>query len=152
MRFRHEDAAVGRDQHIVRLGEIRRRIAGLARRAERHQQLALRAELEDGVALALGVRELCHLGGRRRSRVHDPHVALPIDVHAVRPEDLSGAEALDDLAARIELDDRFDVRPGAELVPAVAGPDVLAVDVDVDRADRFPLRPSGSVPQFRTVS
>ena len=62
-----------------------------------------------------------------------------IDVHAVRPEDLSRAEALHDLAARIELDDRIDLRAGADIgAAAIAGPDVLAVDVDVDRADRSP--------------
>src|SRR6187455_1488296 len=48
-----EDRTVRSDEHIVRLGEFRRRIARFTGRAERHQQFSLRAELEDGVALVL---------------------------------------------------------------------------------------------------
>ena len=63
-----------------------------------------------------------------------------IDIHAVRPQDLSRAEALHDLAVRIELDDRIDIRTRARIgAAAIAGPDVLAVDIDVHRADRSPL-------------
>ena len=114
------------------------------RRAEREQHLALRAELDDGVALALRVGELLQLGRGRRPRVDHPHVALLVDVHAVRPQDDAGAKALHDLAARIELDDGIDGRAGAGIGAAtIAGPDVLAVGIDVDRADRSPLAAVG---------
>ena len=90
--------------------------------------------------LPFGVGKLLELLRRRRPRIGDPDVALAVDVHAVRPQDLSRAEALHDLAVRIELDDRVDVRTGARVgAAAIAGPDVLAVGIDVDGADRSPL-------------
>ncbi len=139
MRLGDEDAAVGSNQDVVRLGELRRRIARLTGRAERHQEFSLRAELQHRVALALGVGELLQFGFGCRARIDDPHVALAIDIHAVRPEDLSRAEALHDLAVGIELDDGIDVRARAHIgAAAIAGPDVFAVDVDVDRAHRSP--------------
>jgi hypothetical protein len=118
----------------------------------RHQQFALRGKLQHGVALALPLGKLRELLRRRRSRVGDPDVALAIDVHAVRPEDLSRAEARHDLAVRIELHHRIDIRSDARVrAAAIASPDVLAVDVDVHGAHRSPLAVVGSVPQLRIV-
>ena len=140
VRFGDENAAVRSDQHVVGLGQLRGRIAGLTAGADRHQQLALRAELQHGVALALGIGKLRQLLRRRRARVRDPDVALLVDVHAVRPQDLSRAEARHDLAGGIELDHRIDLRIQADVAAAaIAGPDVFAVSVDVHRADRAPF-------------
>jgi hypothetical protein len=126
------------------LGPYLWRIARLAAGADGHQQFSLRAELEHGVALVLPLRELGELACCCRTRVGDPDVALLVDVHAVRPQDLSRAEAGDDLAARIELHHRVDVRADARIrAAAIAGPNVLAVDVDVNGADRSPLSSVG---------
>ena len=140
VRLGDEDAAVGSDEHVVRLGELRRRIARFARRAERQQELALRCELHHRVALRFPFGKFRELLRRRRARVGNPDVALLVDVHAVRPEDLSRAEARHDLAVRIELHDRIDIGSDARIrAAAIAGPDVLAVDIDVHGADRSPV-------------
>src|SRR6476620_7639929 len=68
VRFGHEDAAVRSDEHVVGLGEFRRRIAGFAGRAQRHQQLALRTELQHRVAPGLPLGKFGELLRRRRPR------------------------------------------------------------------------------------
>ena len=67
MAFGDEDVAVRRDEHVVRLEEVLG-VAPAARLAERHQQLAVGAELVD--LMSLGVRPSAAPGrGRRPARV-----------------------------------------------------------------------------------
>src|SRR5262249_59010630 len=70
MSLRDEDVAVLRNVNVGRLIErIRRgRIASDARLAQRHQHLAVLAELDDGLAFAA-----------LRNRVRHPDVAVAID-------------------------------------------------------------------------
>jgi hypothetical protein len=49
--LRDEDVAVRRDSNVERLVQVFGRITGLPRRAERQQDLALRAELDNDVTL-----------------------------------------------------------------------------------------------------
>src|SRR5580704_18476653 len=94
-----KDIAIGRDQHRRRRVELVRTAAGDALLAERHQHLAVRAELEDLVALAV-----------LALAVGDPDIALRIDKNAVREHEHAGAEACDQLAGGIELEDRWQIR------------------------------------------
>ena len=87
-----------------------------------------------------------------------PHIALAVDVQAVRPDEHLRAEAFDDVALGVELVDRVvrleravgvhavdaeaaaaGKRHRARLVAADEGPDALAVDVDVHRRRRSHL-------------
>src|SRR6516164_9316348 len=89
-----EDVAVGRDQHRRRRIEFVRTGAGDALLAERHQHLAVRAELEDLMALAV-----------LALAVGDPDIALRIDENAVRENEHAGAKTGDEFARGIELED-----------------------------------------------
>ena len=71
----YEDAAIGRRNHIIGLIELVRTAACLARGAETHQQLTVRAELVH--LLSLGA--LCIA-----DEVSDPDVAIRVDVDAMR--------------------------------------------------------------------
>ena len=78
--------------------------------------------------------------------IRHPHVAVAIDVEAVRPDEQAAAEARHLITVRVELEDGVEVRVEAfvrELIAAgVAAeycPDVLAVGSDVDVADRADL-------------
>ncbi len=139
MRFGHKNAAVGSHEDVVRLGEVRGRVAGRAGRAQGHQHFALRAELDHRVAFARSVRKFLQLCVVRGAGIGHPHVALAIHVHPVRPQDQPGPEALNGFPAWIQLDDRVHVRASAGVgAAAITGPDVLAVRVHVNRADRAP--------------
>src|SRR6185503_10711635 len=113
------------------------------------------AELVD-----LVTHRLCGRRRRRRARiraasaprlrkvvltVRDPDVAVAIDVDAVRKHEHPGAEALDELARRIELEHDVDFRELARgTIEAAVGaaplcdPDGLAVLVDINGAGRSP--------------
>ena len=88
------------DRAVVRHDDVARLVEGIApgrpdaRRAEREQQLARRAELHGDVpfSLALRIRAVGSL------RVGDPHVALGVDVQPVRLDHEPGAEAGDQIA------------------------------------------------------
>ena len=116
--FGHQDVAVRVGDDVVRLVERRgvRRLTGLIATglAERHQQLAVRAELVHLVP--------DHLGQQRRQRrvsrlsgtttrdvvlaVGHPDVAIAIHVDAVREDHHALAEAQEQLAGRVELEHR----------------------------------------------
>ena len=125
-------------------------VAGDAGRAEPQQHLAARAELDDLMAAAVAVRPARALVGRR---VGDPDVALRVDLEPVRPDEHAAAEARDRVAVRRELHDDVEIGLEAFVTELVAagvaaqhGPDVPAVDVDVDVADGADLagRPAAS--------
>ena len=97
--------AVGNEDVAVRRGhdgrwriELIGTAAGGVRFAERHQDLAVGAELENLVAFAAAAEPVGH-----------PHVALAVDVQTVREQQQAGAEALQQFAGRIEFEDRIEV-------------------------------------------
>src|ERR1700722_7654664 len=99
--FGDKDTAVGSDQNVVRLIELVRWISRDTRRADGHQHLALRTELDDGMAFASGVENTMKFVRLSRPAVGDPRVALLVDEHSVGPEQQSLAEALHHLAVGV---------------------------------------------------
>ena len=81
-----EDVAVRSDQDVGRLIERIGTVAGDSRLAQRHQDLAIGAELEHLVTL--------HSPG---IAVGHPHVALPVHMNAVRADEHPRAKALHNL-------------------------------------------------------
>jgi hypothetical protein len=156
----HEDVAVLRNSHCAGRLKVTFVVARHARLAEREQNLAVRAELDDLMArLDAGLGRERH--ALRPDGVRHPDVAFLVDEEAVRPDEHTSSEALDDPAIGGELEDgiqRLDpvVRTEAvEAEPASGGyghragfvtsnrrPDALAVDVDVDRSGRAHLAPA----------
>ena len=159
-----DDAVVGTvavgDEHLTggighdtrRRSEMDLVVAGDSRFAQRHQHLAIRAELADDVpGFDAGFRR----GGDRRfrRRVGHPDVGLSIDVHAVRPDEHPAAKAALGSAIFVEPVDRIErlelavgihavetepaagaVRRGRNRTGLVASnqrPDAFAVNVDV---------------------
>src|SRR3954464_12827972 len=94
MPVRDEDIAVGAYRHIAGavegIGSVTRD-TGLS---EPHQNLAFRTELEN--LLALAILALC---------IASPDISVAIDRQPVRLHEHSGAETLQKLARRIELED-----------------------------------------------
>ncbi len=89
-------------------------------------------------------------GGRADAgRVGDPDVALAVDVHAVRPGEQSGAEALEQPAVQVELEDgRQLLAVDARVLAAPLGdPDGPAVGAGVDRANRAVPAAVGQLPE-----
>jgi hypothetical protein len=160
MSLRDEDVAVGRDQYIVRLvEEVGRRCA--AGFTERHQELALGAELEDlmtacrsrewtGASRRRARRSLCRLWRRRRRRrivlaIGDPEVAVTVDVDPVRKNEQPLAEARDQFSRCVKLQNRGQVRhlPGRPIEAAIgtasfSHPDASSVLIDLYRARGSP--------------
>ena len=139
-----EDVAVRRGHHRGWRVELIGRAAGLVRLAKHEQHLAVRAELEHLVALAAAAEPVGH-----------PDVARTVDVQAMRKQQQAGAEALDQLAGAIELEDRverrltackrrclrIDARGRSRFTTALGDPDAGAVGIDADRAGRAPGPP-----------
>src|SRR5208282_2457895 len=127
-----EDRAVRRDGDGGGPVEIAGCVTGHAWLAERHQHLAVGAELDHDVALA--VLAVC---------IGDIDVALLVNGNTVRKCEHSGAKALDQLAAGVEFEHWRQV--GVEAVPAAAlkGPNALAVAVGSDGDYPAPLAPLG---------
>src|SRR4029079_4858202 len=92
---------------------------------------------EDLVSLARFVAfGAARFAGRRA--LGDPHVALVIDEEAVRPVEETRAEALDQIAVQVELQDRIDFRVEAGVSVAFTRaqhPEMLAVRVHIDAGD-----------------
>ena len=148
----HEDRTVGRDEHVVRLEQVPR-FACAAGGAEREQQLARRAELEN---LVTDLRD--RRRGERRRRVATraawrivlavghPDVAVSIDMDAMGEHHESGAEAGDHPARGVELHHRVAGRAEAAVCPAAfRDPDARAVLVEVDGAERAPREGVGQL-------
>src|SRR5262249_14953847 len=89
------DVAIGRNRNIGGAAEIARLIAGHAGLADRHQHLAVRAELDRGATLAVA-----------RPLVGCPHIAVAVYAEAVREIEQVGAEADYELSGRVEFHDR----------------------------------------------
>ena len=108
--------------------------------AERHQELPVRAELPDRIALAVPDVEIGH-----------PDIPVAVGEQAVRRGEHVGAEIGDHLAGGIEMEDRRQVQVPAEglLLAAIESPHapaVAAIDRDAERgapvAARRQLRPA----------
>src|SRR5262249_8320204 len=123
-----ENVAIGRDQNRGRSVEGVRTVACRSGLAEREQDLAVRAELEDLVALAV-----LALG------VGDPDVAVAVDKNSVRKPEHSGPETCHQLAGGVEFEHRSEVRAGTGVGPATLGdPDTGAVGIDRDASGGAP--------------
>src|SRR5579863_2385058 len=124
--------AIGGYGHIGRLIEKTRRIARDSRLAKRHQNLPIRTELEDLLALSIAALFVGH-----------PKVSIRIDRRAVRKIEHPLAPGFQKLARFIELEDR---RLGASdagiLVAAVDHIDI-AVSGNLNSRDRGPRNPAG---------
>src|SRR5262245_30500786 len=104
MSFPYEAVALRRGEHIVRLIEVAG-CRGAAARAERHQQLAVRTELEHLIPSGCAWRWTGQRVGCRSLRtrgvvltVGDPDVAIAIDEDSVREDQQSRAEALHEVS------------------------------------------------------
>src|SRR5262249_13816666 len=110
--------------------EIARAVAGHARLAKNHKNLAVWAELDQVGALAV----LCDL-------IAGPDIAVAVDVKAVRDGELIRAESLLERARSRKLDNRCDGRVRAFLRSApLEHPDALAVamvDLHLDGLSEF---------------
>ena len=156
MPLAHEDVAVRRDVHRIRLKE-EARLARATVGAEAHEQFARGRELEhlmtEETVGRRGSRYPCRHGARGLrpvvATIHHPHVALTIHVNAVRPVHHAAAERAHQCAVAIEQQHGIEVRPDAAILPASFGhPHTLAIPVDRHRAGAAPgatggeLRPS----------
>jgi len=96
MTLSHVHVAVARVRHdVCRVGQCLRRVSPHAWLAECHQDLALGAELHDDASLVVFAGKLLEILRARRARVSHPHVAVPIDMDAVRPHQHPTAETPD---------------------------------------------------------
>src|SRR5262245_41030299 len=139
MTIRDKHIADGRNRNVARRREMIRTASLLSGRAERHQHLSVRAELDDDLATLVAFRRAVRGHG-----IGDPHVALRVDGEPVRPDEHAAAETLHDLAVRTELQYRIGFRVAAlvaearrilEALAAHNGPDVPAIGIDRDLAD-----------------
>src|SRR5262249_47569395 len=125
------DVAIGRDDDTARPVQEAGTVAGHSGLTQGHQHLALRAEFDNHVALAV-----------LRALVGYPHIALVVDIKAMRLVEHVGAERPDELAGGIELLDRWNHRIGAVVRCAtVEHPNALAVAVinlHLDGLAKFP--------------
>ncbi len=126
-----EDVAIGRDQHRRRRVELVRRVTRNAGLAQRQQHLALRAELEHLMALAVLAEP-----------VGDPDVAFLIREDAMREDEHAGAEGLDQAARHVEVQYRGQIGAGARVRPAALGnPDAGAARINRDAGRGAPAAP-----------
>ena len=151
---RDVDAAVRPGDHVVRLVELVRAGSRLARRAEAHQQLAVRAELVD----------LMPLGPRLVPReVGHPDVAAGVHVDAVRRDHDAPAEVRQHLpGVAVEFEDGVDgvrvavdghARAERSGAAALVGPDLAVDRVDVDAGRSIPTPgPRAGRPSSRSRS
>src|SRR5262249_5768979 len=102
----HENIAVRRGHYVARTIEGVGAVTSTPRLAERHQHLSFLAEFEYLVTLAIFA-----------GRVGRPDVAVAVDMETVRLIEHSLAKHLQDLARRIELNDRRDVRALTGVLP-----------------------------------
>src|SRR5215813_1811685 len=95
----HVNVAVGRvGDDVGRLGQGFRRISRHARLAQRHQDLTFGTELDDHASLRLLSGKLRKRVGARHTCVGHPHVAVSVDMNAMRPHEHAAAKAPDLLA------------------------------------------------------
>ena len=157
-----EDVAVRRDEDRVRLEE-ELRVASAARLAERHQQLAVRAELEDlmpsagaaggVVPSSCGVARRVPAAAAAGARAVDhPDVAVAIDENAMRRRDHARAEVRDQLPFASNFITGSSVEPTQLFVPQRSATQMLCPSRSIETALVEPqVRPSGAFAQPSTV-
>src|SRR5262252_1828063 len=123
-----ENVAIGRDQNRGRSVEGVWTVACRSGLAEREQDLAVGAELENLMAfavLALGVG--------------NPDVAVAVDKNSVRKHEHSGTETFHQVSGSVELEHGSEIRAAAGVGPATLGdPDTGAVGIDRDAGGGAP--------------
>src|SRR5690348_8468112 len=121
--FSDEDVAVRRDEYVVRLPEIIRARA-TPRLAEREQQLAVMAELEDLMASrrsrAGAVARATPTTACART-IGDPHIPLTVDEDPVWREEHTSAERRHERTVRVELVNGGQARLSAAIRAASLG-------------------------------
>src|SRR5690349_2149382 len=107
MAIGHEDVAIGRNRYSRWLIERIRPVSGDARRAERHQHLPVRADLQHLLAHRDTVRVFRRYAedGLLVVGIGRPDVSVLVDGESVRMREQPDAEALEQIARRIELQD-----------------------------------------------
>ena len=126
----HEDVAIGRDGDIAGLIQVIGAAAGLARRADHQQHLAVLIHLGDGLAFG------AILAGQA---IADIKVALLVDGESVRPDKQARADGLERLAGgKVEFIDRGDGRAVAGVGAAAADCPHIALGIHVDARGRTP--------------
>ena len=130
MAFGDKDAAVGRHQHRIGLGEEIRGAAGHAGLAHGAQQLAAGIELQHRMALGLAAFAVS------RHTVGDPEVILFVDGEAMRELQQARAERLDEIALGVELHDRIELAAHAAVGGAAVHHPDIALAVARHRAGR----------------
>ena len=140
---RHPDVAAGSDHHAGRPVEVVLVVAPDAGLAQTHHHFAPLVELQHLVADAEPF-------ARRRARVAvrsalgHPQEALVVQEEPVRETEEPGAEAVDQVAVEVELQDRVEAGPRALVRAAtVQDPQVLAVRIGEDAAHRAQHAPLG---------
>ena len=132
---RDPDVAVRGDRHTGRAIEVRVVVAVHARLAEAHDHLALAGKLEDLVPHAHGLAQ-CAPRVTVRAALRDPQEAVVVEGEAVREGEEPRAEAVDQVAFQVELEDRVEVGARALVrAAAVEDPEVLAVPIGNHSAD-----------------
>ena len=84
--------------HVGGLGQGLRRVTPHAGFPQRHENLALRAELDDNASFILFAGELLEVIRARSSRIGHPYIAVSIDMDAMWPHEHAAAKAADLLA------------------------------------------------------
>ena len=92
--------------HGGRVGEGFGRISADARLPQRHQDLAFGTELDDHASLLVFAGKFLEVFGGRGPGVGDPHIAVAIDMDAMRPDEQAAAKAADLLPGLIKKVDR----------------------------------------------
>src|SRR5215475_261927 len=104
MSISDEDIAVWCGDHIGRLIEGIRAVAGNPGFSKREEDLALVAELDHDVPLPRGFWIIC---AARRNAVGHPNVPFLVYVNAVRKNEHAGAEAFDQVPVFVKLEDHW---------------------------------------------
>ncbi len=128
----NKDIAIGRECDRVRLVERVRAVARYSGLAERHEHLAIFAELEYLLALAVLALAVAH-----------PEIAVAVEGKAMRKDEHARAEGLQQFAVRVEFHDGIERRPRTAIHSAPVGDPDVAVAGGEDRAARAHRPPCG---------
>src|SRR5262245_26729537 len=121
-------------KHVRRISQGFRRISAYARLPKRQQNFALRTELDDDAPFVLFSRKFLEVIRTRRTRVCYPHIAVSIDMDAVRPHKHSAAKAPDLFTGLIEMVDW--IRVGSQTTrrgpgrTSIGCPNCFAIAID----------------------
>ena len=135
--IRDENVAVVRHHNATGRIEVVRTAAWNSGRAQPHEHFTLGVELDDLVpAGSLGRTHRAH-------RVGHPHVTVRVYIDSVRPYEHTATEALHNIAVRVELQNRVQIRvqtlipesPRLSRITPDHRPDMLSIRIDVHPAN-----------------